>query len=315
MIDPEIWTDEKVLKLTWTAIPFYVGLITQADDEGRIRYDATSLRAKIAPRDEVTTEHVEVWMWECVEVGLVLVYESEGVLFAFLPGWMDYQKVQHPSPSRLPEPPANTKEVSRDLLEDYRNAHESSRILMNFREDYRNAHPRLDQVRLDRSGGVRGARTRQTPPQTSPDEFERFGEIEPDVVLYVALAAEENKSKRITANREASIRRELKTIADTLPRPIFAEALREAVRHAAPNANYVKRVAESIQRRSDRGGLAVVPSSKSIHAYADGRKVEFIRGTADEPKSWTDTPPRGLKRSEVWPEHQHLVFGGDEDAA
>jgi hypothetical protein len=43
--------------------------------------------------------------------------------------------------------------------------------------------------------------------------------------------------------------------------------------------------------------------------------VEFIRGTADEPKSWTDTPPRGLKRSEVWPEHQHLVFGGDEDAA
>ena len=312
MIDPDIWTDEKVLKLSWTAVPFYIGLITQADDEGRLRYDATSLKAKISPRDEVSGEHVEVWMWECVEVGLVLVYEHEGVLFAFLPGWLDYQKVQHPSPSRLPEPPSDVREISRNILTDYRNAHEPSRILMNIHEGYSNAHPRLDQIRLDRSGGVRGAQARRAP-QPSSDDFERFAEVEPDVVAFVALAAEENKSKRITPGRESSLRRDLRSLADEFP-AVFAEALREAVRHAAPNANYVRRVAESLQRRGGRN-LTPVPSVKPVHAYADGRMVEFVRGSADEPKSWSDTPPRGLRRHEVWPEHRHLVFGDDEGVA
>lgn len=309
MIDPDIWTDDKVLKLSWTAVPFYIGLITQADDDGRIRYDVASLRAKIGPRDEVTCEHVEVWMWECVEVGLVLVYEHENVLFAYLPGWPDYQKVQHPNPSKLPAPPENIREVSRKIHEGYRNAHEFSRILMNFREDYRNAHPRsdqLDQVRLDRSDQGKGAQTRTARPRIEKSDLPTFADLEPDVQAYIANAAAENKLGTITLGRELTIRRELQVLQAELA-ALFGPALREANKHGAANANYVRRVAEGMSRRG--APLAAVPE-KLQHGYdADGNMCAVSRGK--EPNGWSTIPPRGRKMDDLWPEHKN--YGTDYD--
>lgn len=294
MIDPEIWTDDKVLMLPLDAVAFYIGLITQADDEGRLKYAPISLRAKICPRENVLLAQVGEWMYQIAEVGLVVPYEAENAVFAVLPGWDRYQKVGHPVPSKLPAPPDNLHEASRKFMK----IHEDSRTFMSPHES--SSQVRLGKVRLSKVRLGQGAKT------VSPDKPD-FGDLEADAVAYIANAASENKTGKISPGREAALRRELLELRAAFGDETFSAALRETNRKGIANANYVKRVAESAQKRAQGNApLAAVP--RTVHAYSDGRKVEFVRGSSDEPKAWSDTPPLGFKRSDVWPEHRHMVL-------
>lgn len=241
MLDPEIWTDEKVLLLPLDAVAFYIGLITQADDQGRIKYSATSLRAKICPRENISQNVVGEWMYLLAEVGLVVPYEAENAVFAVLPGWDRYQKVGHPSASKYPDPPENLHEASQILMK----THEDSRTFVTF-------HEPSSQVRL---GKVRSSRLGEVAKPVSPEKPE-FGNLEADVVAYIANAAAENKTGKISASRDVSLRRELQTVQREIGEDAFAQALRETNSKGVANANYLKRVAESIARR---GNLTALP--------------------------------------------------------
>lgn len=111
-LKPEIWQDEALGRCPLEARLLFVGMITQADDEGRLRAAPALLRSAVFPYDSVTPARVSEWLASLREASLVVVYEANGETFCHLRGWKN-QKVDHPTPSKLPPPPEPNREDSR----------------------------------------------------------------------------------------------------------------------------------------------------------------------------------------------------------
>lgn len=68
---------------------------------------------------------------------------------------------------------------------------------------------------------------------------------EADVAVYLANAAAENKTGKITDSRSAGLRRELQSLLAELGEPAFLAGLREANARGVANRTYVKKCASS----------------------------------------------------------------------
>src|SRR5215831_13927883 len=52
-IKPEIWTHEKFVSCSMAARYLFLGMLNQADDEGRLEYEPMSLKMRVLPADSV----------------------------------------------------------------------------------------------------------------------------------------------------------------------------------------------------------------------------------------------------------------------
>lgn len=104
-VKPEIWLSPQVMNLSHSARLMFVGLITQADDDGRGLADVRRLKAAIFPGDDITTQQVSAWLTECKDQALAALYDAapHGSLYQ-LTGW-HHQKIKKPLPSQYPPPP------------------------------------------------------------------------------------------------------------------------------------------------------------------------------------------------------------------
>lgn len=95
----------QVMNLSHSARLMFVGLITQADDDGRGLADVRRLKAAIFPGDDCTNQSVSEWLSECKDQALVVLYDTaeHGSLYQ-LTGW-HHQKIKKPTPSNYPPPP------------------------------------------------------------------------------------------------------------------------------------------------------------------------------------------------------------------
>lgn len=110
-IDPGLWSDEGFLEMSDSARLLLLGLISNADDEGRGPASAKTLKAKVFPADTKTGEDVLRLLAEVVAYSHTLVYTREGGFYYALLKWKDYQKVDHPQGSNVPAPhPENIRE-------------------------------------------------------------------------------------------------------------------------------------------------------------------------------------------------------------
>jgi hypothetical protein len=102
-LKPEIWQDEALGACPRDARLLFVGLITQADDEGRFRAAPALLRASIFPYDEsLTRDRVQGWLDALAGAGLVTLYTVKGERYGMFPTWTSHQKIDRPSESKLP---------------------------------------------------------------------------------------------------------------------------------------------------------------------------------------------------------------------
>lgn len=105
-LTPDIWSDAFIVRLSPQERLLFIGMITLADDEGRLLASPAYLKGQIFPQDGLTDDEVA-----CLLVRLarrkssVYLYKVAGNSFVFLPKWPRYQAPSHPSPSRLPPPP------------------------------------------------------------------------------------------------------------------------------------------------------------------------------------------------------------------
>jgi hypothetical protein len=110
-VHPDICDDEVIAVLSPYAFRTWVLLWTHLDDKGR-GVDSPKLWAgKLYPlNDKMTEERVERDLSELVDRGLLYRYEVDGrrYLTAKPEAWARWQKPQHPTPSKLPEPPLST---------------------------------------------------------------------------------------------------------------------------------------------------------------------------------------------------------------
>ncbi|MBA7716144.1 hypothetical protein ES703_125209 [subsurface metagenome] len=107
MISPNIWKDPNFAKLTDLEKVLFIGIISNADDEGRIIATPESLKADIFPYDHRKTASVVKKLRDSLTTKLknVLLYTNDEVEYITLLRWKRYQKPKHSKPSILPKPP------------------------------------------------------------------------------------------------------------------------------------------------------------------------------------------------------------------
>lgn len=119
-LKPEMWADEKIGQLSRDARLLFVGLITMADDEGRLRALPAAIIGHVFPYDDdVTNAKLAKWMRELEQSGLIVTYEASARPYAALTGWSKHQKVNRSNPSELPPAPdTNTSMTRHDRITD-----------------------------------------------------------------------------------------------------------------------------------------------------------------------------------------------------
>jgi hypothetical protein len=108
-IKPEIFISPQVMNLSRDARLLFIGLITQADDQGRGTADPRKLKSAIfGGDDDVTTARVLELLAEAEGQGLCVTYDANGQghgrVYA-LPSFTEHQYIQRPKPSVYPRPP------------------------------------------------------------------------------------------------------------------------------------------------------------------------------------------------------------------
>ena len=94
MIDPAIWSNDKFGFLSKDARLLFIGMITIADDEGRLKSLPRYLKAKIFPYDEITENEVAKALVEGVEQKLAHSYKNGLCSYCYLCGWHEHQSIR-----------------------------------------------------------------------------------------------------------------------------------------------------------------------------------------------------------------------------
>lgn len=104
MIDPSLWTDEGMIALTVRQQMLYIGLFSNADDEGRLRGSPKAIRMMLPTvyarlKDEV----IEVDLLAVLkEMRQLTRYEVDERQYLEFQNYAKWQKIDHPSKSSLP---------------------------------------------------------------------------------------------------------------------------------------------------------------------------------------------------------------------
>jgi hypothetical protein len=95
MIDPNIWEDPDFASLTLEARILFIGMISNADDEGYLRGHAGSIKRLVFGFDDITTDATQLLIKEIADtLHSVHIYESAGQTYIHLSNWFKYQKQQ-----------------------------------------------------------------------------------------------------------------------------------------------------------------------------------------------------------------------------
>jgi hypothetical protein len=109
-VKPETFTSFTLSRVPIEARFLFVGLWTEADDEGKLIDSAKLLAGSLFPHDEnVTALKVERWLNALAEIGSIQRYEVDGARYIQVSEW-GHQKISHPGTSRIPSPSGNTPE-------------------------------------------------------------------------------------------------------------------------------------------------------------------------------------------------------------
>lgn len=99
-IKPEFFTSSDVVTRSPLARLLYIGLWCEADREGRFEWKPKTLKLRYLPGDDGDIDDLAA---ELVEVGMLVIYEVEGVLYAEIPGFKKHQVINNrESPSEIP---------------------------------------------------------------------------------------------------------------------------------------------------------------------------------------------------------------------
>jgi DnaD/phage-associated family protein len=109
MVTSKLFQNEKVATLDYGGRYFFVGTITNADDDGRLKGSSKYLKANIFPYDNITEEQIIKYRTTCHELGLIYYYIVNGIEIIMLPGWAEHQIIRGDRyhPSTLPPPNDN----------------------------------------------------------------------------------------------------------------------------------------------------------------------------------------------------------------
>jgi hypothetical protein len=108
-VKPEFWSDRVTGRWDTEMKLVYIALWNLADDEGRFEYEPEVIRAQLFPYG--CPFCLETVMARIAETRKLRLYSVEGLMYGAIPSFMEHQKPNRPSKSKLPAPPALSNHV------------------------------------------------------------------------------------------------------------------------------------------------------------------------------------------------------------
>jgi hypothetical protein len=111
-IKPEFFTSADSVSLSPLARLFYVSLWCQADREGRLKWNAETLKMRCLPADDCDINELAN---ELVSRGMIILYHTKGMDLCFIPTFSEHQVINNREGSSiLPEYDDDQKTVTRE---------------------------------------------------------------------------------------------------------------------------------------------------------------------------------------------------------
>jgi hypothetical protein len=120
-IKPEFPQSESIVRLSRDARLLFIQIWTFVDDSGRARASSRMLASLLYPYDDDAPGLIDGWLDELERQDHIKRYAVEGATYLQVTNWRDHQKIDRPSPSRLPEFVEGSRvlaESSRAIAED-----------------------------------------------------------------------------------------------------------------------------------------------------------------------------------------------------
>ena len=114
MIDPNFWMSEDISKLSILARYIFIGMFSNADDEGRGRANTNYLKSAIFPYDDIRVAEIDKALSEISHNTSVTLYEHAGNKYYAFKNWNKWQKVDRPTKSMLPAPIETQEQFDED---------------------------------------------------------------------------------------------------------------------------------------------------------------------------------------------------------
>lgn len=108
LVDPNTWHSGHFKRLRFQQRLLWLGIITLADDEGKLKGEPAFIRAAIFPFDAISLKKIEQDLAQIQQEGLIERYALGGDLYIRIIKWNTYQKPSHPTPSKIPDPIPNS---------------------------------------------------------------------------------------------------------------------------------------------------------------------------------------------------------------
>lgn len=103
-IKPSFFQSDDVSALPLRARLTWIGLWTQCDDAGRTKDHARLIKAAIWPLDNVSLADVEEDLSTLAAHGRIVRYEVDGQRYLEVTNWSEHQRIDRPTPSKIPAP-------------------------------------------------------------------------------------------------------------------------------------------------------------------------------------------------------------------
>lgn len=111
MITSNIWEDDFIVSLSFFNRLVWIGLITIADDQGRMQDSANLIRSKMFPMYDVPLKDIEGALIEFCKAGKITRYIAENKKLIQIVHWWKHQRPQWAGKSIFPAPPAWTDRI------------------------------------------------------------------------------------------------------------------------------------------------------------------------------------------------------------
>lgn len=102
-IKPEFPQSEDIGKLSRDARLLFIQLWTIADDFGKARAASRMLASLLFPYDDDAPSLIDGWLSELERGEHIRRYNVDGSQYLEIANWLKHQKIDHPTPSRLPD--------------------------------------------------------------------------------------------------------------------------------------------------------------------------------------------------------------------
>lgn len=118
MIDPSMWINEDFGTLSTLAKLVFIGLFSNADDEGKGKASPAYIKAVLFPyNDDLRIADIEKALLEISSKMSVIFYSCDENKFYTLTSWNTFQKIDKPSESKIPDYDETNPNISRLFAE------------------------------------------------------------------------------------------------------------------------------------------------------------------------------------------------------